>query len=246
MPSNADVGAYITNGIEKMQEVFGSNINMKILFQSVSYGLYELTSPLTLSPNITLEFEPGATLIFSGGNINFNGCELIAGRYPIFLHNEYWPNYSQGRLSENKETVNNAIKYLSVYNIFGQVSCKETYPEWFGAVGDWSYVDDIFATKYAMFFAATHTNSKTLSFANKTYHVCGSYSHGSDPNNAVVPAGDDFPASHLNAFDDRYIKLMSPSQIQDGSSNAIGHLTGLRIIGKPGATIKSTSFTYSY
>jgi hypothetical protein len=39
---------------------------------------------------------------------------------------------------------------------------------------------------------------------------------------------------------------MSPSQIQDGSSNAIGHLTGLRIIGEPGVTIKSTSFTYSY
>ncbi len=254
LPSNDDVGVYVTNGINKIKEQFGEHINMKILFQSVSYGLYNLTSPLLLSPNITLEFEPGATIFFSGGSIGFNGCELIAGRYPILLHTDYWANYAEGRFSENKPTVNNAVKNLSVYNIFGQVRCKETYPEWFGAVGDWSYVDDIFALKYAMFFASLHTYSKTLSLANKSYYVCGSFSHNNDPNLPEVETGQigrDLVAKHLNGFDNANIKLISPSQIMVpgeamGSTVAFGHLTGLRIIGEPGATIESTSFTYSY
>jgi|GEM_PF-836624 len=263
MPSNADVGTYITTGIDLIKAQFGEHISIKILFQSVSYGLYVLNSDLILNPSITMEFEPGATIIFNGGKIFFNGCELVAGRYPIFLHHLYWANYAPvnelnellfAKYSVDKYIVNNAVKNLSVESIFGIVRCKETYPEWFGALGHDARLDDVYAFKYSLFFASYHTTSKTISLANKTYHVCGSYSHSIDPNNEFTDqgiSGSNFVENHLSAFDDGNIKLMSPSRIRVpgevmGSTVAIGHLTGLRIIGEPGATIKSTSFTYSY
>jgi len=173
-----------------------------------------------------------------------------AGEIEQWEQLNYWEMYLEGFLFPEKQKISKVFEYFPLY---GKVNCGDVYPEWFGAYGGDKNYDDFYAMKYALAFAANHAESKTLSLAGKTYHVCGTINYD-ETESSIMPL--DIPLSidisqHLQSFENPSIKLASPVNCRyrlglNDDFKQTKHLTGLRIIGEPGATLKSTSFTYSY